>query len=932
MKTINFISFTLTLFFIYANCITCAQKEIELKMLNNGYEFNFSIDNWSLVEIVCNSETYLKFSVDGYGLFGEFGKPEIPGYSFNLAVEENLPQFNVYDIVAEKITLTHRIYPRQKPWPVSKIISDRPFFIDKKYYESCGEKDQLIYHSEPYIYRGIKGVHIFINPFYYNPSENSLTIIKSFKVKITADNPVDFSDIVSKTYRKLLKSHFANYCVPETPVKTENYLIITAAEYNNSDLNDFVNYRSSLYNVDVFTTSDAGSSGTAMKSFIQGRYDNPDTRPTYVLFVGNKDYFPYDTEDGSKTYLRYTTMEGSNDDHPDVLLGLFFARSSGAFSNIVTKTIHTETHLDDMTNKMVHYSSFADDSHINDEFANVQAVLEPTLEVVNCLAYQQGATDDDAAAAINSGCRFFTYEGHGFQTGWQGFNALSQINNSIYPFVWSFCCLSGDFSYSSACWCETIIGDDQFGTTSLGSTENSSYNQKACNMGMAKALAWEGITQIGPMFQYGKDFTWDSLGTTYGIKGEKEYHLFGDPALETMHLNITDPYLSLSFISMTITDDDGNGYLDPGETAEITLNASNTGAVASANANVDCTPMGTNAGYVNVATSSVNVGILDPGETQPATFEITTSSSTPIETDVDLSFHLTDGTYSDDLVYVLTIGVDISGFFTLDFEDLVDYTTDFSPWKSYEGDGQNSWQSSDCDFPNEGGAFGFMAFNPSDAGFSLASAHSGVRAGMAICPSDDVTAADDWIISPKILLGTSSSISFWVLSPKPGTWGENYYNVLVSTTDDNPSSFTAIATNEVAPSTWTERNYDLSAYNNQNIHIGIQDVSVGKFMLWIDDINITTNSVYLDGSSVKDQISVFPNPTSGKLNIYISSINEKQIMVNVFDITGKMLKTNKIFPEGKISGVDLSYLKNGIYYLNIVTKERSSTKKITILK
>jgi hypothetical protein len=57
--------------------------------------------------------------------------------------------------------------------------------------------------------------------------------------------------------------------------------------------------------------------------------------------------------------------------------------------------------------------------------------------------------------------------------------------------------------------------------------------------------------------------------------------------------------------------------------------------------------------------------------------------------------------------------------FSLDFEACADWSTDFTPWTSYDGDGKNTYGSSDCDFTGEGTAFGFMAFNPSLAGCLL---------------------------------------------------------------------------------------------------------------------------------------------------------------------------------------------------------------------
>ncbi len=199
----------------------------------------------------------------------------------------------------------------------------------------------------------------------------------------------------------------------------------------------------------------------------------------------------------------------------------------------------------------------------------------------------------------------------------------------------------------------------------------------------------------------------------------------------------------------------------------------------------------------------------------------------------------TGNNYSSGLTAQATTWWQGAGF-SLDFEACADWSTDFTPWTSYDGDAKNTYGSSDCDFTGEGTAFGFMAFNPSLAG--CFSTHGGQRCGVSICPVD-ASESNDWIISPKIQMRNNGSISFWVYSPKPGTWGNETYDVLVSTTNNQPTSFTAIATAEVAPSTWTQKTYSLSAYNNQQIYVAIRHRATDKFMMMIDDIVIDTGTV-----------------------------------------------------------------------------------------
>ncbi|MBU0763588.1 MAG: C10 family peptidase, partial [Bacteroidetes bacterium] len=210
--------------------------------------------------------------------------------------------------------------------------------------------------------------------------------------------------------------------------------------------------------------------------------------------------------------------------------------------------------------------------------------------------------------------------------------------------------------------------------------------------------------------------------------------------------------------------------------------------------------------------------------------------------------------------------------FSMDFEDCVNYSNDFFPWSLVDGDHLNTYGSVDCDFPGETNLMSFIAFNPSDAGFSLATAHGGQRVGMSICPGD-ASQSDDWIISENLHLGTGSSISLWALSPKPGTWGNNTYQVLVSTTGINTTDFTVISgANPVeAPASWTQHTYGLSSYDNQDIYVAIKHVSADKFMLWIDDIviNTTGGTVSLNADFFADVMNI---PVNGTVNFSDNSV------------------------------------------------------------
>jgi len=182
-----------------------------------------------------------------------------------------------------------------------------------------------------------------------------------------------------------------------------------------------------------------------------------------------------------------------------------------------------------------------------------------------------------------------------------------------------------------------------------------------------------------------------------------------------------------------------------------------------------------------------------------------------------------------------------------DFEGYDDFTLDFSPWTTADVDGSETYGILDHDFPNSGSPMAYIVFNPSGVTPSMGSdeairPHSGSK--FAACFASTTPPNDDWIITPAIALGSNSSLSFWVKSYTE-QYGLERYKVGVSTTDNNPSSFTIISGNsylEAPSAAWQEKQFDLSAYDGMEVYIGIQCVSNDAFIFMLDDLTVDSET------------------------------------------------------------------------------------------
>lgn len=82
-----------------------------------------------------------------------------------------------------------------------------------------------------------------------------------------------------------------------------------------------------------------------------------------------------------------------------------------------------------------------------------------------------------------------------------------------------------------------------------------------------------------------------------------------------------------------------------------------------------------------------------------------------------------------------------------------------------------------------------------------------------------------------------------------------------------------------------------------------------------------------DLSANKESCTVYPNPAHEKL-FFMNENNLKIISVSIVDITGKFIKTINGDELFKNESFDISFLKNGIYLINIFSEKGTITKKL----
>ncbi|RBP32108.1 putative secreted protein (Por secretion system target) [Oceanihabitans sediminis] len=313
---------------------------------------------------------------------------------------------------------------------------------------------------------------------------------------------------------------------------------------------------------------------------------------------------------------------------------------------------------------------------------------------------------------------------------------------------------------------------------------------------------------------------------------------------------------TIVFQTTTLTEYEGTGcgFKD--------INVSvNIGAAPSADATVTFSASGTATNMVDYEIMTPNV-TFSAGATASQTLTIRVYEDSFVEADETVVINMTlsttgDAELSANNTVILTIQDDDStplegGTVTLfsdDFESYDDFDIgNIGGWTMNDGDGAPHYGDADIDFPNAYYTGTFIVFNPSQttpAASANWAPHSGSKG--YYCFAATTPPNNDHIFTEQISLnGTDSELRLWMRS-LTDQWGADRFNVKISTTNTNVSSFTTIqplsgsaTPHHDAPTEWTEYVYDLSAYDGQNIYVAIHCVSNDSYVLMLDDISVTT--------------------------------------------------------------------------------------------
>lgn len=287
-------------------------------------------------------------------------------------------------------------------------------------------------------------------------------------------------------------------------------------------------------------------------------------------------------------------------------------------------------------------------------------------------------------------------------------------------------------------------------------------------------------------------------------------------------------------------------------------------------------------------------------------------------------------------------------FFEDGFENYPDFAVAFDPWTLRDIDLSTTFGFTDVTFPGSGGPMAYMVFNPAATTPPVTSVvpHSGSK--MAASFAATTAPNNDWIVTPRVHLGTGSAIKFFAKS-QTDTYGLERFRIGISTLPGiYPAGFTYVTgtTYIEAPVQWHEYVYDLSAWDGQNVFIGIRCVSDDAFVFYVDDFTI-----HSDGGSVSNSDEIvtplqnalsgnYPNPFNPETTIRFSTAAKGPVSIDIYNVKGQLVR--KLVDEEKSAGnYSIVFdgrdnngrpVASGVYYYRMQAGKFTSTRKMILMK
>ena len=475
-----------------------------------GLTIRYNVSALDYNEVLTSAGSFTALTIRDFSTTNKTGLPSLPLIRQLISVPEaatvdfEITRASRQALKLSDYNLDRPILPRQESVSKSADPASIQFVMDRDFYTSRNWTANSVIAIEEIGYmRGERLFAVDFAPVRYNPSTGELEVVASAEVNISfvGGDLAATRALKNRTYSPAFSSVFANTVLNYNPGNDRStlnrypmsYVIITPANME-STLAPFVEWKTKEgYNVIVANLTTIGSTTNAIKTYLQGLWNNAtetNPAPSYVLFVGDTGQLPSNngqTSGGHITDLTYVRLQGT-DYVPEMYYGRFSATTTADLTVQINKTLMHEmytmpsdTYLADAVmiagvdaswspthaNGQINYGT-------NNYFNAAHGITSHTY-----LYPASGNSESQIYANINQGVGYVNYTAHGSETSWAdpsftiaNINALTNVNE--YPVIVGNCCLTNAFD-TGTCFGEALLRAVNKGAVAYIGGTNSTY-------------------------------------------------------------------------------------------------------------------------------------------------------------------------------------------------------------------------------------------------------------------------------------------------------------------------------------------------------------------------------------------------------------------------------------------------------------------------
>ena len=456
---------------------------------DEGFTASFSFSSIDATEVTTEKGVFSDITMEGTYPSGNVGDPSLPAahqlisvpYGAKIAsLEVKSYSTTTYSLADYNIKTVMPLQPsvrkNQKP-------EDIEFIYNEKAYAAKSFNERPIATMEiKGTMRGIQVGSLTINPVQYDPSTNSIRVFNNIEIEVRYDN-YDKSAAYNE-FARTFSPYFANVYKTmfnwrddvydqhpdlwQAPVK----MLVIANRMFEECMQDWIEWKTMKgFYLDVNYTDQVGTTASAIRSFIQGKY--AEDAPTFVIIFGDKNQVAASAT-GNETHcvtdLQYMSVD--SDDFPDIYHSRMCAENVQQMTNIITKTLWYE--------KLQFETPMRDISYLGNVLLIAgwdgtwnPRVGKPTIQYAMEYYYnaehgfnnvynwlQQPYTG--CYAPLNTGIGFVNYTAHGGNDCWADpqftVSNVNTLTNEGMPFLaMGNCCEAADWGINGTCFGEAMI-------------------------------------------------------------------------------------------------------------------------------------------------------------------------------------------------------------------------------------------------------------------------------------------------------------------------------------------------------------------------------------------------------------------------------------------------------------------------------------------